>query len=42
MTLGNKKFGKSECMMDFIYSLLCVIKVKKNSKFITYPKGCFP
>jgi len=42
MTLGNKKFGKYEICDGLYNSLLCVIKVKKKKKFITYPKGCFP
>jgi hypothetical protein len=41
MTLGNKKFEKYEICDGLYNSLLCVIEVKINSNFITYPKGFF-
>ncbi len=41
MTLRNKKFGEYEICDGSYNFLLCVIKVKKISKSITYPKGFF-
>jgi hypothetical protein len=41
MTLRNKKFGKYEICDEFYSSVLYAINLKKDLKFITYPKGCF-
>jgi hypothetical protein len=34
-------FWKYQICDGLYSSLLCAIKVKRISKFITYPKGCF-
>jgi hypothetical protein len=41
MALRSKRFGKFEVSDGFYNSLLCVINLKKKSKSIAYPKGCF-
>jgi hypothetical protein len=41
MTLRNKKFEKYEICVGLYNSLLCVIQLKINSNFITYPKRFF-
>jgi hypothetical protein len=41
ITLKNKKLEKYEICDELYNSLLCVIKIKRISKFITYPKKCF-
>jgi hypothetical protein len=37
----SKKIGKHEICDGLYNCLLCAIKIKNISKFITYPKGCF-
>jgi hypothetical protein len=39
ITLRNKKLEEYGICDELYLSLLCVIKVLKISKFITYPKG---